>query len=63
MVLDDDACCCEMRKEILRYIDQYLLSWIPRWNEDVQEYAHTHCYKGIGTLIYAGVEDLYKIFS
>ncbi|MCX6303012.1 MAG: molecular chaperone TorD family protein [Bacteroidia bacterium] len=63
MVLDDDPCCCEMRKEILRYIDQYLLSWIPRWNEDVQEYAHTHCYKGIGTLIYAGVEDLYKIFS
>jgi TorA maturation chaperone TorD len=63
MVLDDDPCCSEMRSEIRRYIDQHLLSWIPRWNEDVQEYAHTYCYKGIGTLIHAGVEDLYNIFS
>lgn len=59
--LDDDPCCREMKKEIHRYIDQQLLSWIPMWNTDVQEYAYTYCYKGIATLIYACIEDLYGI--
>jgi len=61
--LDDDPCCREMKLEINRFIDLHLLSWIPRWNEDIQEYAHTYCYKGIGTLIHATVEDLYGIFE
>jgi TorA maturation chaperone TorD len=60
---DDEPCYSEMKKEILSYIDRHLLSWIPGWNEDIQEYAHTRCYKGIGTLIHACVEDLYSIFN
>lgn len=60
--LDDDPCCCEMQKEINRFIDQHILTWIPVWNDDIQINAHTECYKGIGTLIYACMEDLSQIF-
>jgi len=61
--LDDNPCFREMKKEIHRYIEQQLLSWIPMWNTDVQEYAYTYCYKGIATLLYACVEDLYGIMD
>jgi len=44
-------------------LDGHILSWVPRWNENVQEYSKTLGYKGIGTLIYACIEDLYGIFS
>jgi len=29
LVLDDEVCRVEMKKEIKRYIDQHILSWIP----------------------------------
>jgi TorA maturation chaperone TorD len=61
--LDDDPCCCEMKKEITRFIDNYLLTWIPLWDEVIQEHAHSLCYKGISTLIYSCVEDLQGLFS
>jgi TorA maturation chaperone TorD len=63
MQFDDDPCCREMKKEIRKFIENHLLSWIPRWNEDIQEYAHTYCYKGIATLIFASIEDLFGIFD
>jgi TorA maturation chaperone TorD len=63
MQLDDEPSCREMRKEIRRFIENHLLSWIPQWNENIQENAHTLCYKGIGTLIFACVEDIYAILS
>jgi TorA maturation chaperone TorD len=61
--LDDEPSCCEMKKEICRFIDNYILSWIASWDEDIQEHAHTQCFKGISTLVYACTEDLYGIFS
>ena len=61
--LDDDPCFREMKKEIHRYIEQQLLSWIPMWNTDVQEYAYTYCYKGVANLLYACIEDLYDIMD
>ena len=61
--LDDEPSCREMRNEIRRFIDHHLLSWIPQWNESMQENARTLCYKGISTLIYACVEDIYAILS
>ena len=61
--IDDEPSCREMRNEIRRFIDHHLLSWIPQWNENIQENAHTLCYKGIGTLIHACVEDIYTILS
>jgi len=60
--LDDEPCCCEMQKEIHRFIGKHMLTWIPAWNDDIQENAHTICYKGIGTLIHACIEDLSNIF-
>ena len=61
--IDDEPSCREMRNEIKRFIDHHLLTWIPQWNENIQENARTLCYKGIGTLIHACVEDIYAILS
>jgi TorA maturation chaperone TorD len=63
LMLDDEPCCCEMRKEIRRFIDQHLLTWVPEWNKDIQEHAHTQCYRGIGSLIYASIEDIQGLLS
>jgi TorA maturation chaperone TorD len=63
LVLDDQACIVEMRNEIRRFIDRHLLSWIRRWNIKMQESAFTLCYKGIATLIYACIEDIYSLCS
>jgi TorA maturation chaperone TorD len=56
--LDDEPCRIEMQNEIKRFIDIYILSWIPLWNQDVQEYAKSSCYRAIGTLIHACTEDI-----
>jgi TorA maturation chaperone TorD len=61
--LDDYLCSSEMRKEIHRFIGQHILPWIPAWNDDIQENAHTVYYKGVGTLIYACIEDIDQIFT
>jgi TorA maturation chaperone TorD len=60
---DDDVCEMEMKNEIRRFIDQHILSWVPQWDAHIQEYSKTMGYKGIGTLIYACIEDLYEILS
>lgn len=61
--LDDEACHIEMRKEIQRFIDNHLMSWVPDWNKSIQEHSSTLSYKGIGTLIQACIEDLYVIME
>ena len=61
--LDDYACESEMQNEIRRYIHDHILSWIPQWNEDMIKYANTIGYKGISTLIYACVEDIYGLMG
>lgn len=63
LLLDDDPCCCEMKKEIRRFIDDHVILWIPEWNKAVQEYSHTDAYKGIGNLVLACVEDIYGIMD
>ncbi len=63
LALDDEPCRIEMRGEIRRFIDQHLLLWIPRWNEQMQEHAATLCYKGIGSLIQACIEDINNLLS
>ncbi len=61
LVLDDQACVAEMRNEIRRFIDEHIFSWIRNWNSKMQEFANTLCYKGIATLIFACVEDIYSL--
>lgn len=63
LVLDDDACQGEMRKEVRRFIDSHLFPWITEWNRKVQTHSNTLCFKGIGTLILACTEDIYSLFS
>ena len=61
LVLDDEACRREMRNEIQRYIEQHMLSWLPEWHRRVQENSVTLSYRGISSLIYACVADIYSI--
>lgn len=61
--LDDEFCISEMKTEIRRYIKNHILSWIPEWNDKIQEHSQTLSYKGIGTLICACVDDIYEIFG
>ena len=63
LVLEDDPCRVEMRKEIRRFINHHLLPWVPQWNEQIQEHANTLIYKGIGTLIHACIEDIDSVLS
>jgi TorA specific chaperone len=60
---DDEACRGEMRNEIMRFIELHILSWLPDWNDRMQEYSRTLCYKGIATLIYASCEDIYDLLN
>lgn len=58
---DDKSCHVEMSNEIKRFLEQHILTWIPKWNEAVQQNARTLSYRGIGTLVQACAEDIYSI--
>jgi TorA maturation chaperone TorD len=61
LVIDDQVCLVEIRNEIRRYIDTHIFPWIDRWYEKMQKHSGTLCYKGIATLIFACVEDIYSL--
>lgn len=61
--LDDEPCIKAMKNEIKRYIDYHILSWVPYWNDDIQEHANSICYKAVGALIYACVEDIRNLMG
>jgi TorA maturation chaperone TorD len=61
--LDDEPCLNEMRKEIVRFISEHLLDWLPLWNKKVQSSAVSPAYKGTGNMIQACAEDLYSLFG
>jgi TorA maturation chaperone TorD len=63
LILDDEACRGEMRKEIRRFINHHILSWIPQWNNRIQEHASTLSFKGIGNLILACSQDIFGFFA
>jgi TorA maturation chaperone TorD len=63
LVLDDEICEVEMRREIRRFIDFHLLSWIAEWNRKVQIHSNTLYFKGIGTLILACTEDIFNLLA
>jgi TorA maturation chaperone TorD len=63
IVLDDEACRVEMRKEIQRFIELHILSWIEEWNGKIQIHSKTIPFKAVGTLILACSEDIYNLFS
>ena len=63
LLMDDEFCLVEMRNEIRRFINKHLLSWISYWNDKMQQHSKTLCYKGVATLIYACVEDIFAILG
>jgi len=63
IVLEDDACRGEMKKEIRRFLNTHILPWITDWNKKVQANGNTLCFKGIGTLIVACTEDIYSVLD
>jgi len=63
ITFDDEACRIEMASEIRRFISDHIMTWLPAWNERMQETAETMCYKGIATLIYASLEDIYEMME
>lgn len=63
MTFEDDACRDEMGKEIRRFIEKHILSWISDWNGLMLDKAETQCYKGIASLLHACVEDIYTLMK
>lgn len=61
--IDDEPCRRELGKEIIRFINLHILSWLPAWNAQMQQHAQSDCYKGIGHLVYACMEDIQSILS
>ncbi|MDX9947259.1 MAG: molecular chaperone TorD family protein [Bacteroidales bacterium] len=60
---EDEACRIEMAREIRRFISTHIMTWLPAWYERMQETAGSMSYKGIATLIYASVEDIYDLMG
>ncbi len=59
---EDDYEIKEMiRKDLVKFITEELLTWVPRWAEKVSEKSVTKCYTGISGLIIGGLEDVYDI--
>jgi len=59
---EDDYEIREMiRTDLLKFIKDEMLSWLPRWAERVSEKSVTKCYTGISGLIIGGLEDVKDI--
>lgn len=63
LLFDDEACRSEMGKEIRRFIEYHILSWVTEWNKEVQIHSNTLCFKGICTLIIACSEDIFALLD
>lgn len=56
---EDDYEIREMiRKDLVTFIRDEMLTWLPRWAEKVSEKSVTKCYTGISGLIVGGLEDV-----
>jgi TorA maturation chaperone TorD len=59
---EDDYEIKEMiRKDLVTFIKEEMLTWLPRWAEKVSERSVTKCYTGISGLIVGGLEDVKDI--
>lgn len=60
---DDTRVKKNIQKDLLDFIDGEMLSWLPRWAEEVSEKSVTKCYTGISGLIIGALEDVRDILS
>jgi TorA maturation chaperone TorD len=55
---DDNEIREMIRKDLVAFIKDEMLTWLPRWSEKVSERSVTKCYTGISGLIVGGLEDV-----
>lgn len=60
---DDARVKKNIREDLLDFINGEMLSWLPRWAEEVSEKSVTKCYTGISGLIIGALEDVRDILS
>jgi len=61
---EDDYQIKEMiRKDLLSFINDEMLRWLPLWAEKVSERSVTKCYTGISGLIIGSLEDVKEILG
>ena len=61
---EDDYEIKEMiRKDLVAFIKEQMLTWIPRWAKKVSERSAVKCYTGISGLIVGGLEDVKDILG
>jgi TorA maturation chaperone TorD len=59
---EDDYEIKEMiRQDLVKFIAEEMLTWVPRWAEKVTEKSVTKCYTGISGLIIGSLEDVKDI--
>jgi TorA maturation chaperone TorD len=58
---EDDEIREMIRKELVTFITDEMLLWLPRWAEKVSEKSVTKCYTGISGLIIGSLEDVKDI--
>ncbi len=57
--LEDGVCRSEIRKDLVKFIGNYIIPWIDDWNKSIQDNAVSDFYKGIGYLTVSAIEDIY----
>ncbi len=60
---DDYEIRAMIGKDLLSFINNEMLNWLPRWAEAVSESSRTKCYTGISGLIIGGLEDVRDILK
>ncbi len=58
---DDDEIKEMIRKDLISFISEEMLTWLPHWAEKVTERSVTKCYNGLAGLIIGGLEDVKDI--
>ncbi len=60
---DDFEIRAMIGRDIIRFISDEMLNWVPRWAEVVTAKSRTKCYTGISDLITGGLEDVVDILK
>ncbi|MCU0458793.1 MAG: molecular chaperone TorD family protein [Bacteroidales bacterium] len=60
---DDYEIRAMIGKDLLSFINNEMLNWLPRWAEAVSDSSSTKCYTGISGLIIGGLEDVRDILK
>jgi len=60
---DDNEIRAMIGRDLLDFINNQMLNWIPRWAEAVSGSSKTKCYTGISGLIAGGLEDVRDILK